>query len=444
MYSTDILNKDLCTDPKGGFMTTKEIAKSIKEGALDGRFCDIYVDALAAKAQNDRYLNVLSKYEKAFGEERACIYSAPGRTEIGGNHTDHQHGHVLAAAINKDAVAVAAPSDDDRAYVISDGGSMIEVDITHTEPRADEKGTTKALIRGVLYALKERGYEIGGFKAYITSDVLIGAGLSSSAAFENLIATIISHMYNGGTVPAETVAMVGQYAENVHFGKPCGLMDQMASSVGGLVYIDFKDTNAPVIDKTEYDFAAEGWSLCITDTKGSHADLTPEYAAVPAEMGRVAGFFGRRYLSEVDEDDFMRVIPEVREKCGDRAVLRAMHFFEETKRADRERDALKAGDAETFFKLVRASGDSSFKYLQNVYAPKDPIHQAVSVALAVSERVLGEKGACRVHGGGFAGTIQAWVPTDLADEYTKTMDEVFGEGACVGLSIRNYGGIKVV
>ncbi len=424
-------------------MKAGELIQKIKEGDFDEKFLDIYVDRESAALQQERYQRLLDEYIKAFGNDEVGIYSAPGRTEIGGNHTDHQHGHVLAAAINKDAIAVTSPSDDDLIRLISDGYPLIEVDIKSLEPDKKDEGTTKALIRGVLCNLKERGCEIGGFKAYVTSDVLIGAGLSSSAAFENLIGTVISYLYNGGSIPAETIAMAGQYAENVHFGKPCGLMDQMASAVGGLVHIDFKDPADPVIEKTEFDFEEKGWSLCITDTKGSHADLTPEYAAVPAEMKSVAEYLGKGFLADVSEKDIMDNISQIRKKCGDRALLRALHFCGETKRALLESEALKEGKLDEFLRLVKESGDSSFKYLQNVYAPKAPADQGVSVGLCVSSLVLRERGASRVHGGGFAGTIQAWVPHDMTAAYKEAMDKVFGKGACVKLSVRKYGGIEV-
>ena len=321
---------------------------------------------------------------------------------------------------------------------------MINVSLADLLPKKEEEGTSEGLIRGVAAKLKEEGYEIGGFEAYVTSDVLNGAGMSSSAAFEVLTGNILSGLYNEGKVSPVLIAQAGQYAENVFFGKPCGLMDQMASSVGNLIFIDFADVKNPVIKKVNVNFEDCDHSLCIIDTKGSHADLTDEYAAIPEEMKKVAAYFGKEVLHQIDKNEFYIHIPEIRKVAGDRAVLRAMHWFEETDRVIDQVNALEKEDFEGFKSLIKASGDSSFKYLQNVYTNRDVQNQAVSIALAVSENVLGNHGVCRVHGGGFAGTIQAFVKNDFVEEYRKALDAVFGEGSCHVLKVRKYGGMKVI
>lgn len=426
-------------------MTTTDLLTLLDSDTLKERFNEIYVDPALYEKQRSRYTGTIELFIKNFGDEGdVSIFSAPGRSEIAGNHTDHQHGEVLAASINRDAIAVARKNSDNKVRLISDGSSLITIDITDLSAKKEEEGTTEGIIRGMLAAVNDNGFIPGGFDAYVTSQVLIGAGLSSSAAFETLIGVIESYLYNDGGISATEIAIMGQYAENVFFGKPCGLMDQMACSVGSLVHIDFKDPKVPETEQVKYDFAKKGYRLCITDTKGSHADLTPDYAAVPAEMKAAAAYFGKNVLREVSEADFVKAIPAIREKCGDRAVLRALHFYNENKRVQQDVAALKADEIDAFLKGVQASGDSSFKYLQNVYTNHDVAHQNVSVALAISESVLKGRGACRVHGGGFAGTIQAWVPEELCDDYKKALDAVFGDGACEILAIRPCGGIKVV
>ena len=408
-------------------------------------FKDIYCTDEAAALQPERYAQAIKSFRDAFtGKEALAIFSAPGRTEIGGNHTDHQHGEVLAASINKDAIAVVSVNDNNTVNVLAEGFGMTNIDISDLELREDETGTTPALIRGVLKGLKDEGYKLGGFDAYITSDVLIGAGLSSSAAFETLIGTIVSGLFNDMEIDPVTIAKIGRFAENTYFGKPCGLMDQMACSVGNLVHIDFEDPSNPVVEKVDFDFSATDYVLCITDTKGSHADLTDEYAAVPAEMKKIASLLGHDVLRPVSLDDITGNINMLREQAGDRAVLRAIHFVNETRRAKAEAAALKNNDINGFLRLVRSSGDSSFKYLQNVYTNKDVTVQNVSLALALSDSVLGPDEASRVHGGGFAGTIQAFVKKENAHMYQETMDKVFGKGACEILSVRKYGGIRVI
>lgn len=412
-------------------------------------FKDIYCTDEAASLQAARYEAAIRKFAELFPEDYShenaslMIFSAPGRTEIGGNHTDHQHGEVLAASINKDAIAIALPAADGQISVFAEGFEPVKMSISDLGIKEDEKETTAALVRGVVAGLSGNGHKIGAFKAYITSDVLIGAGLSSSAAFETLIGTIISGMYNDGNISAEEIAKIGQYAENVYFGKPCGLMDQMACSVGSLVHIDFNDTAAPVTEKVEFDFEQAGYCLCITDTKGSHADLTAEYAAIPSEMKEIAALLGHEVLRPVSLEDILSDIGELRSRAGDRAVLRALHFVGETARAAKEAEALKANDLPLFLKLLRQSGNSSFKYLQNVSPSGSIREQNVALALAVSDSVLGDDEPSRVHGGGFAGTIQAFVRKENAAAYKATMDKVFGEGSCEILSIRKYGGIRI-
>ena len=423
-------------------MNTVELKKSFAGNQYDELLLDIYLDDSKLDYQKARYVKAIEKFETLFGETDVEIYSAPGRSEISGNHTDHQHGEVLAASINLDAIAIVKKNDVVR--VVSDNYDMITISLDDIDKKDEEEGTTTSLIKGVLAGLKDRGNAIGGFDAYITSDVLIGAGLSSSAAFETIIGTIVSGLYNDMKVSAVDIAIIGQYAENVYFGKPCGLMDQMACSVGSLVHIDFADKANPIIDPVSFDFAKYGYSLCITDTKGSHADLTHEYAAVPAEMRAAAAVLGKEVLHGTTMEDLLNNADEIREKAGDRAFLRAIHFVTENVRVQNAVAALRAEDFDGFLKMIKSSGDSSYKYLQNVYTNQDVVHQNVSVALAVSDAILGTNGVGRVHGGGFAGTIQAFVKNEAVKEYKETLDKVFGEGACEVLKIRKYGGMKVL
>lgn len=425
-------------------METRELIKKIENGEYDDIILDIYVDEEKLEYQKKRYVDVISKYVSNFGDGDVEIYSAPGRSEIGGNHTDHQHGEVLAASINNDAIAIVKPLDEPVVKVISQGYDPITVNLEHIEMLPEEKGTTASLIKGVLYKTAQMGYTIGGFQAYIASDVLIGAGLSSSAAYETLIGTIISGIYNDMKMSPVEIAIIGQYAENVYFGKPCGLMDQMACSVGNLIHIDFASTENPQVEKVMIDFNHYGYSLCITDTKGSHADLTDEYAAIPGEMKKVAAVFGKDVLLGITTDDILKKIDEIRELAGDRGVLRALHFIRENERVKKEVRCLSDEDIDGFFRTVAESGNSSYKYLQNVYSNADVQHQNVSLALAISEDFLGANGVCRVHGGGFAGTIQAFVKNEIVADYKQTMDRVFGQGACNTLKIRKYGGMKVL
>ena len=425
-------------------MNCVEVKNRLQNNELDKELCSIYGDEKLLPYQKKRYVDALCKFETYYGEGDVAVFSAPGRSEIGGNHTDHQHGEVLAAAINLDAIAIVRKKADKVVRVRSGEYPEVVITLEDLSLKKEERETTLSLVKGVLAGFVERGYHIGGFDAYITSDVLIGAGLSSSAAFETLIGTILSGLYNGMSVSPIAVAQIGQYAENVYFGKPCGLMDQMASSVGSLVHIDFKNPKEPIVEKVDCDIEKYGYNLCITDTKGSHADLTHEYAAIPEEMKAVASYFGKEVLQEVTIEDILANIGDIRKKAGDRSVLRALHFVNENKRVEREVDALKHDDICEFLNVVKESGDSSYKYLQNVYANSDVEHQNVSLALAVSEMFLSENGVCRVHGGGFAGTIQAFVKEEYVSEYKKNMNRIFGEDACYELKIRKYGGIQIV
>lgn len=439
-----IINKGKKKGKENMATNIQTLIEEFKQGKHNDLLKDIYVDEAVIAYQQERYVKALEEFKNLYGEKEVEIYSAPGRSEVGGNHTDHQFGKVLATSINLDAIAIVAPLEEAVIDLKSEGYDRIKVDLEHLDKEDVKEGSSEALIAGVAYKLKEEGYKIGGFEAYVTSDVLNGAGMSSSAAFEVLIGNILSGLYNNMEISPVFLAQAGQFAENEFFGKPCGLMDQMASSVGGLINIDFKDPKEPVIKKVDVDFEEYGHSLCIVDTKGSHADLTDDYAAIPEEMKKVANFFDKAVLREVNKDDFYLNLPKIREILGDRAVLRAMHLFEENKRVDEQVKALEDGDFESFKKLIKESGDSSFKYLQNVYSNHDLTNQSVSIGLAMSDISLGDKGVSRVHGGGFAGTIQAFVPNDVVSMYKKNMEHVFGEGACHVLKVRPYGGMKVL
>ena len=425
-------------------MNTGMLINKIQSGELDSKLLDIYVDGKLLDYQKNRYIEAVRKFEEIYEPGEVMIFSAPGRSEIGGNHTDHQHGTVLAASVNLDSIGIVRATNDNVIRLVSDEYEEIVISLDDILLKQEEKETTTALIKGVVSGFLNRQYEVGGFSAFVTSDVLIGAGLSSSAAFETLIGTILSGLYNNMSVSAIDIAIIGQYAENIYFGKPCGLMDQMACSVGNLVYIDFSNPSKPIVEKVEFDMEQYGYSLCITDTKGSHADLTDEYSAVPKEMKLVAKHFGQDVLRGITAQDILKEIAVLRSEFGDRSVLRALHFINENERVGREVDALKKGDFQQFLHYVKASGDSSFKYLQNVYANSDVKSQNVSIALAASDVVLEENGVSRVHGGGFAGTIQAFIKNSYVNEYKKHMDLIFGEGSCSDLRIRKYGGIQVV
>lgn len=408
------------------------------------RITEIY-PAWSEQLQKTRYENAIKSFSEFFNTDTNGIrvFSAPGRTEVGGNHTDHNHGKVLAASVNLDVIAIVKPVDENTVTVKSEGFPVDEIDISQLSPIDSEKNTSASLIRGVCSGFKNDGLKIGGFIAYTTSNVLKGSGLSSSAAFEVLIGTILSGLYNEGGVSAVRIAQIAQYAENEFFGKPSGLMDQMASSVGGFVAIDFKNTKAPIIENIAVDFEKFNHTLCIIDTKADHADLTDEYAAIPNEMKEIANYFSTECLREIARADIILNINILRQKFGDRAVLRALHFFEENERVDKLVHSLKNGNFEDFLRSINESGNSSYKYLQNIFAVSDYTHQAVGIALNIAEHALARKGACRVHGGGFAGTIQAFVPTEMLQEFKMDMEKVFGADSCHVLSIRPCGGTEV-
>ena len=399
----------------------------------------------SVEAQKARYETITAGYEECYGKAQELSYfSAPGRTEVGGNHTHHNHGCVLAAAVNLDIVAAAAKNDDNVVRLKSlEYPGMDVIDLNDLAPQEKEMEKAASLIRGVCARCRELGYTVGGFNAYTATQVLKGSGLSSSAAFEVVIVTAISHLFNDGAIDAVTAAQIAQYAENVYFGKPSGLMDQTASSVGGFTAIDFHDPKKPVLEKVDFDLAKYNHALCIVDTGGNHADLTGDYAAIPVEMKSVARLLGAEVLRDADEGEFWNRLGELRQKVGDRAVLRAMHFFSDNRAAQEEAALLKAGDFDGFKEKIIASGRSSATRLQNVFACSNPSEQGLSLALAVSEKLLAGKGAWRVHGGGFAGTIQAFVPVEMLEEYRSAMEAVFGEGTCHVLSIRSAGGVQV-
>ena len=375
--------------------------------------------------------------------EKHYLFSAPGRTEIGGNHTDHQHGCVLAAAVNLETVADVTLNGKNVILVQSEGYPVVQVDLSDLTVHDEEKNTTAALIRGVAAAFAERGAKVQGFDAVVKSTVLPGSGLSSSAAFEVLMGTICNELFFDGKLTAVEIAQIGQQAENVYFGKPCGLMDQMASSVGSMVFIDFEDPAQPKIEKIPFDLAKAGYALCIIDSGADHADLTDEYAAIPGEMKKVCAFFGKEVLRQIPKATFMEALPGVRKTVSDRAVLRALHIYQENERVVRQVEALKSGDMDAFLNLVKESGRSSWMYLQNITPTGAVVHQEVAVALALCEDLLMGKGAYRVHGGGFAGTVQAFVPLEMLTDFCERIEKVLGAGSCHVLNIRENGGIRI-
>jgi len=417
------------------------VRDSLTGGALDGTLRSLYGDGFLL--QREKYLALLDRFKREFGLcDEAALFSAPGRSEIGGNHTDHQLGRVLAAAVTMDTRAAAAPRSDNAVCIRSKGYPPLRLSLDRLDPRPGETNGSTALVRGIAERLRTDGWKIGGFDACIESDVPKGSGLSSSAAFSILICTIFSGLFNEGEIPPVEQALASKYAENVHFGKPSGLMDQLASAVGGFVAIDFADPEKPEIERVECNLAANGYAVCIVNAGGSHANLTPEYAAIPAEMGEVARRFGKQFLRQVDEAEFYAALPKLRGAVPDRALLRAMHFFAENERVPKQVRALKEGDMEAFRLLMNESGRSSFEYLQNV-CPSDPNERGLALALAVSERMLKGEGAWRVHGGGFAGTIQALVPLKRVAAYSEEIERVFGAGSCYRFAVRPAGGVQL-
>lgn len=427
-------------------MISSELKQFVLEGGIDDSLCtDCAVSESALSEKRERIAAAINEFISLYGNREAFLFSVGGRSEVSGNHTDHNRGCVLAAAVDLDIIAVAAKNDDGIVRVKSAGFDEDVVLPSETDyPIEDRKFTSGAIIAGMEKAFKDRGLNIGGFCAYTVSNVLKGSGLSSSAAFEVMIGNIINHLYNAGEVSNVEIAKMAQFAENVFFGKPCGLMDQTACAVGGFISIDFKDTANPVIEKQDFDLSKAGYDLCIVDTGGNHADLNEDYASVPSEMKSVAAYFGKEVLRQVSKEEIIRSAAAIRSAVGDRALLRALHFCDENLRVEKQAKALKEGDIDTFFANVIASGLSSFRYLQNVYTTKNVSEQGLSLALCLCESFLSAKGgAWRVHGGGFAGTVQAFVPKEYTKEFKSYMENVFGDGSCHILSVRRAGAIRL-
>ena len=426
-------------------MNTSALLNYVKEGKLNGKLADIYGEE-NVQTQAERYAEAISDFLSLYGEREVTLFSVPGRSEISGNHTDHNHGKVLAGSINLDIIAVATKTENGVITIKSKGFDEDVVDTnSYTAPVEKDFFKSNALIAGMANAFEDAGYKKGGYIAYTTSNVFKGSGLSSSAAFEVMVGNILNYFYNDGKVENTEIAKMAQFAENVYFGKPCGLMDQMACAVGGFVYIDFKDTKNPVIEKIPFDLSAQGYALCIVNTGGNHADLNDDYASVPAEMKSVAKLFGAEYLRQISKKRVLDNVASIREAVGDRAILRAIHFFNENDRVTKQARALKNENTANFFRYTKESGRSSFMYLQNVFTTKNVQEQGLSLALAITDSVMsGRGGAFRVHGGGFAGTIQAFVPFALVEKYRAAIDAAFGKGACHVLRIRPYGAIKVL
>ena len=416
--------------------------QELSDGVHAARLASLYCCSPAETASEAaRYTAVLDGLEKTFGSHaEAGLYSAPGRTEIGGNHTDHQHGRVLAGSVNIDMIAAAAPNDKNQLRVQSEGYDLCVIDLNDLEARKEEENTTAALLRGECAAFTQRGAKLAGLDVYVSSNVPKGSGVSSSAAFEVLIGVILNDCFMAEKVSPIVIAQIGQWAENVYFGKPCGLMDQMASSVGNIITIDFASPAKPVVEPVAVDFSKAGLALCILDSGADHADLTDEYAAIPAECRAVAAVCGGEVLRDVPFETFLAKLPECRRQCGDRAVLRAFHIYADNDRVAKQVAALRDDDFDTFLRLVNESGRSSWEYLQNVIPAGYKEHQEVGVTIAAAKHLLGGKGAVRVHGGGFAGTVQAFVPVEMLAEFKAGMEAILGEGRCHVLSIRPEGG----
>ena len=426
--------------------TCSQLLTALRDGAHDAALSALYAPegGAALDAARARAVGIVEGFAARFGGDAqgAALFSGPGRTEIGGNHTDHQHGRVLCGSVDLDMLACAAPNGRNVVRFLSEGYPALEIDLSDLAPKKEEENSSAALVRGVAAKIKELGYELSGFDACATSTVLSGSGLSSSAAYETLVGNIFNHFCCGDKLDPVAIAKIGQYTENVYFGKPCGLMDQMGSSVGGAVFIDFNNPADPVVKKVDYDFSKSGYALCIVDTGSSHGDLTDDYAAVTREMGAVAAHFGKAVLRDVSVTDFRAALPALREECGDRAVLRAIHFYDDDRTANLEAAALKNGDFDFFLTLVNQSGLSSALHLQNTWSVHNPRQQAIPLALAEAKRLL-DGGAVRVHGGGFAGTIQAWVPRGDLELFKNGMEALFGAGKCHVLRIRPVGGCVV-
>ena len=431
-------------------MNITKIKEAIAEGYFDKAFLELYGNGADLAKIYERYLACAKGFEENYGDKAGDadvrLFSVAGRSEISGNHTDHNHGRVLAASISLDIISVAAMTEKAEIAIKSEGFPEDVIDLTDVENVRDgEKYKASAIIRGMCDGFKKNGYEIGGYYAYTTSNVLKGSGLSSSAAFEDMVGNMLNFFYNDGRIDNVEIAKIAQYSENVHFGKPCGLMDQIACAAGGFVAIDFADTKNPIVEKLPFDLDKYGVALCIVNTGGNHADLNDDYASIPSDMKKVANLFGKDFLRNVEKSDVIARASEIREKLGDKCLLRALHFLNENERVTKQRNALSSGDLKGFLSGVRNSGLSSATMLQNVYTVKNVNEQGLSVALALSGEVLNgvEGAAYRVHGGGFAGTIQAFVPKALIDTYRQTLEGVFGEGNVYVLSVRKYGAVCV-
>ena len=422
-------------------MNINEIKSAIASGEFNDKFNLLYGNTQKAIK---RYMAACDSFKEIFpksGDIR--IFSAPGRTEIGGNHTDHQHGAVLAGSVNLDVIAIVSPNDDGKIRIKSEGYNMDIIDITELNKKDAETGKAASLIRGVCAKFAEMGCCLKGFNAYTTSNVLKGSGLSSSAAFEVLIANILNGLFFDKKVDPIEIAKIGQFAEREYFGKPCGLLDQMASSLGGFTYADFNDPANPITESIELDVNNFGYTLCVVDTGGNHADLTEDYASITVECREVSNILGVNFLRDANIEKFYNNIGNIRRDCGDRAVLRAFHFFNEHKRVLEQKNALKTGDFKGFLKIVNDSGESSYSYLQNLYSTSNVGDQGLCLAIALTKQFLKDEGACRVHGGGFAGTIQCYIPSDKLDSYKTMIEKVFGEGSCCVLNIRPVGGYEL-
>ena len=426
-------------------MNLTNCIKKIKGDRVRNLFVELYgTQNYVIEKQQQRYERAVQAFHEFFPTRTDIkIYSAPGRTEIGGNHTDHQRGIVLAGAVNLDVIAIVSFHNEGVIRVKSEGYVLAEIQLSDLNPNEKDDGTM-SLVKGVVTKFKEKNVTVEGFDMYTTSDVICGGGISSSAAFETLVGTVIDLKYNEGKSTPFEIAQYGWFAENVFFGKKCGLLDQTVSSYGGLVSIDFKDDSSPVIEKIDFDFEKYGYTLCVTDTKSSHENLTDDYVAIREEMKQVANYFDCEVLSEVNEKEFFSFVPNLRSFCSDRAIMRAMHFFAETKRAHEEAVALKNKDIDLFLRLVNESGISSGNLLQNLFSNNTPTEQAIPLAIAMSKSILGNKGAVRVHGGGFAGTIQAFVPAEMVKEYKDSIERIFGDGSCHQMKIRPVGGIEIL
>jgi galactokinase len=409
-------------------------------------FQELYgVDSSVLKEQAERYASLMSEFKQTYKTDDVSLFSSPGRTEIGGNHTDHNYGRVLAGAVNLDNIAVAAPNGTNTVRIKSAGYPEFQVELSGFEPNEAEFYTSTSLVKGIAAKMQENGYKIGGFDACIEGRVPKGSGLSSSASFEVLIGAIISELFNDGKMGAVENAIIGQWSENNYFGKPCGLMDQTACACGGLITIDFEDPSKPIVKEVDFDFVATGFALVITDVGGGHDDAASqqEYASLPTEMKAVAAELGVDVLRKVTLEQIVEKIPEIRKKTGDRAILRAYHFQGDNARVVKQVEALENNDFQSFLSMVIESGYSSYMYNQNIFDVVHKDEQVVSLALALSEMILKGSGAWRVHGGGFGGTIQAFVPQNKLDEYVKTLEHVYGKGACHKLFIRAKGSVKL-